>query len=269
MVDRGHGPPVVMIPGVQGRWEWMSPAVDALATRCRVVTGSLAGDRGSLGLLDPARGFASYLDWVDALLDAAGLEQAALCGVSYGGLIAAHFAANRPQRVRSLVLVSTPAPSWKPNCRVEWYLRAPRLMSPIFALSSPFRLYPEIAHAFPSFPERARFTVAHLLRVARHPFSPVRMAERVRLLPSVDFIADCRSIDRPTLVVTGTAGLDRVVPIASTQEYLRLVAGAKHAEIENTGHLGLVTKPLEFRDTVAGFVTAHDREARVTVRASA
>ncbi len=79
MVDRGHGPPVVMIPGVQGRWEWMSPAVDALATQCRVVTGSLAGDRGSLHLLDPARGFASYLDWVDALLDAAGLEQAALC----------------------------------------------------------------------------------------------------------------------------------------------------------------------------------------------
>ncbi len=247
----------------------MHPAVGALATQCRVVSGSLAGDRGSLGPLDSTRGFEGYLDWVEALFDAAGLEQASLCGVSYGGLIAVHFAARRPERIRSLALVSTPAPSWKPNCRVEWYLRAPRLMSPVFALSSPFRMYPEIARAFPNLAARASFTAAHLLRIARHPFSPPRMAERVRLLADVDFSADCRRITCPTLVVTGTDGLDRVVSVASTKEYLRLIPSAKHAEIGNTGHIGLVTKPLEFRDVVAGFVLAHDRGPRDAVRASA
>ena len=43
MLDVGSGPPVVVLPGVQGRWEWMRPAVGALAERCRVLTDSLPG----------------------------------------------------------------------------------------------------------------------------------------------------------------------------------------------------------------------------------
>jgi hypothetical protein len=42
IVDRGGGTPIVVIPGVQGRWEWMRPAIDALAHRSRVITFSLA-----------------------------------------------------------------------------------------------------------------------------------------------------------------------------------------------------------------------------------
>ena len=37
IVDVGSGPPVILVPGIQGRWEWMKPAVDALSARCRVV----------------------------------------------------------------------------------------------------------------------------------------------------------------------------------------------------------------------------------------
>ena len=40
--DEGSGPPIVVIPGVQGRWEWMRPALRALATHCRVISYSLA-----------------------------------------------------------------------------------------------------------------------------------------------------------------------------------------------------------------------------------
>ena len=44
MIDRGSGTPVVLVPGIQGRWEWMRPAVDALAARCRVLTFSLCDE---------------------------------------------------------------------------------------------------------------------------------------------------------------------------------------------------------------------------------
>ena len=37
IIDRGGGTPIVVIPGVQGRWEWMTPAIDAMAHRCRVI----------------------------------------------------------------------------------------------------------------------------------------------------------------------------------------------------------------------------------------
>ena len=30
MMDEGQGPAVIVIPGIQGRWEWMTPALDAL-----------------------------------------------------------------------------------------------------------------------------------------------------------------------------------------------------------------------------------------------
>ena len=93
IIDRGTGTPIVVIPGIQGRWEWMGPAIDALAARCRVITFSLADEPTSGAVFDERRGFWSYVDQISDALDAAGLDRAAICGVSYGGMIAAAFAA--------------------------------------------------------------------------------------------------------------------------------------------------------------------------------
>src|SRR5438034_219494 len=37
IVDRGSGPPLVLIPGLQGRWEYQHATVDALAETFRVL----------------------------------------------------------------------------------------------------------------------------------------------------------------------------------------------------------------------------------------
>ena len=270
MTDRGAGPPLVLVPGIQGRWEWMRPAVDALAAACRVIADSLPGEAGSIADTDPAVGFESYTTWIDRLLDRAGVRgQASLCGISYGGWIALHYAAARPERVRTLTLVSTPSPSWQPGCRVNRYLAAPRLMSPVFALGSPFRLYPEIAAAFPPLGARARFIADHLDRVLRHPFAPTRMAERVRFAGRVDFDADCARIAAPTQVITGVPGLDRVVDVDSTREYLRTIPGSRYDRIERTGHIGLVTRPERFADAVTRFIASPAVVAAAPLRISA
>ncbi len=258
MTDRGAGLPLVLVPGIQGRWEWMLPAVGALAARCRVISGSLPGDAGSVADIDPAVGFERYIQWLDILLERAGVPgPVSLCGVSYGGWIALHYAAVRPQRVRTLTLVSTPSPSWRPGCRVERYLAAPRLMAPAFALGSCFRLYPEIAAAVPSLPARTRFIANHLWRVMRYPAAPTRMAERARYADRVDFTADCTRVAAPTQVVTGAPGLDRVVEVASTQEYLRAIPGSRYDRLGRTGHMGLVTRSERFADVVTRFVQTH------------
>jgi hypothetical protein len=31
VIDVGHGPPLVLVPGIQGRWEYLRPAIEALA----------------------------------------------------------------------------------------------------------------------------------------------------------------------------------------------------------------------------------------------
>ncbi|MDG2041086.1 MAG: alpha/beta hydrolase [Ilumatobacter sp.] len=268
MVDIGSGPPLLLIPGVQGRWEWMGPAVDSLKDRCRVISFSLAGDPGSGRRFDPTRGFDNYVDQIEEALTYAGTDDVAVCGVSFGGLVALHWATRRPERTKALVLVSTPSPDFKPDCRIEWYLRAPRLLSPLFAAQSPFRLGPEIWRAFDGVADRARFTGRHLARIVRSPSSPTRMAERARLLAAMDFGEACGRVSAPTLVVTGEPGLDRVVPVAGTRSYADRISGARHATLTRTGHIGLVTKPERFADLVGQFVDETAGEALASAQIS-
>ena len=57
MFDLGHGPPVVVVPGLQGRWEWAKPALTELARTCRTISYTLSGDIGSGSTLQPELGF--------------------------------------------------------------------------------------------------------------------------------------------------------------------------------------------------------------------
>ena len=244
IIDVGSGPPLVIVPGVQGRWEWMKPGVDALAAHCRVVTFSLT---------DGSCGIDAYVDQVSAAMDARGLERATICGVSYGGLIAAAFAARRPERVSSLVLVSALPPSWQPDRRVRFYLRAPRLLAPLFCVAS-LRLYREIGAAHDTVAGGIRAAVQHGWRAATHLFSPSSMAKRVHMLEGLGLSSEVGRVAAPVLVVTGEERLDRVVPVRLTREYLTLFPHARVQTITRTGHLGLMTRPEEFTRIVAPFV---------------
>lgn len=266
IVDRGSGTPVVVIPGIQGRWEWMAPAIEALAQRCRVITFSLADEPSCGGRFDESLGFSCYVEQVREALDAASVGEAAICGVSYGGLIAAAFAARHPDRTASLVLVSALPPSWKPDARVKLYLRAPRLLTPLFLLAS-LRMYREIAAANSGAVRGLLAAIRHGWRVATHRFSPRRMARRARLLESVDLRHELLRVivpALPTLIITGEPSLDRVVPVAATHEYLQLWPHANTATIARTGHIGLITRPGEFARLVAPFVeqVARERDRR-------
>ncbi len=257
IIDRGGGTPIVVIPGVQGRWEWMKPAIDALAQRCRVVTFSLADEPSCGGRFDEACGFDSYVDQVRDALDAVGIRNAAVCGVSYGGLVAAAFAARYPERISSLVLVSALPAGWRPNARVSFYLRAPRLLTPVFMMAS-LRMYREIAAANDGVGSGVSAACRHGVRVLTHMFSPSRMARRVRLLEQADIRQElaqlpAASVQLPTLIVTGEPVLDNVVPVAATHEYLRVWPKASLATLAHTGHLGLITRPAAFANIVVPF----------------
>ena len=110
MIDRGTGIPTVLMPGIQGRWEWLAPAVDALAERCRVITFSLCDEPSSGFRFDPSLGIENYLKQLEEAFERAGIRQAVLIGTSYTGPIAAEFAARNPDFVRALILVSALPP---------------------------------------------------------------------------------------------------------------------------------------------------------------
>lgn len=257
MFDHGDGLPIVVIPGVQGRWEWMRPALDALARKCRTVSYSLCGDFGSGRTIDAAIGFENYLEQLDAVLEDAGLRQTALCGVSYGGLVALRYAATRPRRVTALILSSSPAPGWVPTEQQRRWVSRPWISAPAFIATSPGRLMPEIKAALPDWRRRIAFGARHAIRVAAAPMIPSLMASRVTWTERMDFGPDCANVNAPTLVITGEDELDRVVPVRITRNYAAMIAGARHEVVEGTGHIGLLTRPERYAALVSEFVYAN------------
>jgi pimeloyl-ACP methyl ester carboxylesterase len=248
---------VIVIPGLQGRWEWMAPALRELRRTCRVISYSLCGDAGSGVDVDPALGFDNYIRQLDDVYERTGVSRAVLCGVSYGGFIALRYAATRPERVAALVLVSAPAPGWQPSDRQRRYLARPRLLAPVFVLTAPARLWPEVRSAMPSWSARLRFAAAHTAVVLRAPLVPARAAARIAIQQAADFSGDGQRVQAPTLVVTGDDTLDRVVPPRVSRTYLEMIRGAKYAKLEGTGHIGMVTQPGRFAEIVSSFIHAN------------
>jgi 3-oxoadipate enol-lactonase len=250
IIDRGSGPPLVLIPGLQGRWEYMRPAVEALSASFRVLTFSLRAEH-----LD------GYAQQVAAVLEAKGVERAIICGVSFGGLVAVRFAALYPSKCSALVLASTPRPGLRLRPRHQIYLRAPWIFGPIFLAESPFRMRPEIVAAIPDARARRRFALQALRTLVSAPVSLTSMAARARLIMKVEVGDDCERITVPTLVVTGEPGLDHVVPVEGSSEYTRRIRDARAVVIERTGHLGTVTRPEVFCAIVRAFVEGHRHAA--------
>jgi pimeloyl-ACP methyl ester carboxylesterase len=254
IVQRGDGPALVLVPGIQGGWEYMRPAIDALAQSFRVITFSLCGERGS-GWGRP-RGMDDYADQVARALDVCHLQQAIVCGVSFGGLVALRFAARYTATTSALVLVSTPGPGFRLRPRHEWFARHPRLCGPLFIAGFPTRVGPELVRAIPDRRCLARFAWGQLSAFGRAGVSFPRMAERARLIGTLDTAADCARVSAPTLVVSGEPPLDHVVSAEGTCEYARLIQGARAVRLDRTGHLGAITRPDAFAAAVRDFVRA-------------
>jgi pimeloyl-ACP methyl ester carboxylesterase len=100
------GKPVILVHGFLLETSSFEPLIDALAQRgFRVI----AFDRPPFGLSDksPALdyGLNAQGDWVIGLMDAFGIQQAALVGHSAGARTVANAATRYPQRVRKLVMI--------------------------------------------------------------------------------------------------------------------------------------------------------------------
>ncbi len=101
-------PPLVLLPGGGGATSasWFAN-VEALSRTHRVYAVDLIGEPGrSTREADhPLRTVADLMAWLDALLDALDAGPTALCGHSYGGWIALHYALHAPGRVDRLALL--------------------------------------------------------------------------------------------------------------------------------------------------------------------
>jgi pimeloyl-ACP methyl ester carboxylesterase len=119
----GSGPVnLVLVPGWTSNLDmwWDNPKPAAWLRRLGEFAQIIVFDKRGTGLSDPtgnAPGMDQRMDDIRAVMDAAGIENAAVLGWSEGGTLAALFAASHPERCRALVLVEAFARfrSWFPT----------------------------------------------------------------------------------------------------------------------------------------------------------
>jgi pimeloyl-ACP methyl ester carboxylesterase len=108
LLEKGAGPPLVLIHGTGVNAAFFMPLLDKLEGIRAIVP-----DRPGCGLSDPIdlprrRYFQIAAEWVHRLLDALELNAAVLLGHSAGGVWALRYALAHPDRVKRLVLIGPP-----------------------------------------------------------------------------------------------------------------------------------------------------------------
>ena len=109
----GEGPhDVVVAPGFISHVElsWEQPALRRFLTRLAAFSRLVVFDKRGTGLSDPVASAPTLEERADdlrAVMDAAGMERAAVLGISEGGTMALMFAAGHPERTSALVLYGT------------------------------------------------------------------------------------------------------------------------------------------------------------------
>jgi pimeloyl-ACP methyl ester carboxylesterase len=105
-VERGEGPPLLLVHGLGGTWFHFRPLMAALARDFRVVAIDRPGSGYSTRRGDrpgtPREQAAWLLDFAEAL----GLDRPLVVGHSLGGAITLAMAVDSPQRIAGIVLIS-------------------------------------------------------------------------------------------------------------------------------------------------------------------
>lgn len=117
----GSGPPLVLLHclGVDHHfWDFAAP----LAARFTLLRYDLPG-HGETPVPRQPYQISDLSAQLAALLQAKGIYRASVAGISLGGLIAQHFAANHPRNVEKLVLIDT-TPRYTDDLRTMWVERA-------------------------------------------------------------------------------------------------------------------------------------------------
>ena len=111
VLEGGAGPPVVLLHGPGEFSAVWGRAIPDLATSHRVIVPDLPG-HGASGLPEGRLDLDRVLAWLGELIERTCDRPATVAGHLLGGAIALRFAANRPDRVRSLVLVDSFGLGW-------------------------------------------------------------------------------------------------------------------------------------------------------------
>ena len=235
--------PIVLVHGTMGKSEDWSRVVEKLSESRSVIrpdyTERVAGRNPEkvLAIKDLA-------DEVVAAARADGKQRFDLVGSSLGAAVTTYIAAEYPELVRSLVLISGFSRGADPRMSLQFRLWL-RLVSTDKTAFSKLLLLSGLSPGYLSaFDEPTLDRIIESF-IASTDWRPVEEIIRVDL--SLDVREYARRIRSPALLIT--AMHDQIVPPAYSEN---LIPGAKTIEI-NSGHLIFLEKPVELASAILAF----------------
>jgi len=245
----GDGTAIVLTHGLGDDLEYWQAVVETLARYHRVVRWDVRGFGGSDKPPGPYS-TAMFAADLGGLLDALRLERVHLVGISMGGVIAQQFALDRPERLRSLVLVSTSSEVGS-QATANWQRLADKIERDGFD--------PRSADASRSFsptfvarhPERVRAMAA---RTAAN--DPAAYAAAARAVSDYRWTAELARVTIPTLILQGLD--DQLTPPGGSVKMSRVLPHSRLLLIPETGHNLPLEQPAVFVNAVLAFTGALD-----------
>lgn len=250
----GDGPvALLVVPGfvshVELNWEYVffSYALERLAEFSQVVI----FDKRGCGLSDRTLGNGTLEDRIDdlrAVLDAAGVERAALLGISNGTPLATYFAATYPERVEALALYSGGCPGLHPEFdpAFEQVLTLVREF-----WTTGLVLHDNVIQRAPD----AEEAIKQLARFERYCCSPAVATETLRRGREADLRPFLPLVQAPTLVVNHRD--DPLVPLAEATYLAEHIPDARQIVLDGDFHISWQASDMDAPlDHIAQFLTA-------------
>jgi 3-oxoadipate enol-lactonase len=245
--DEGEGPAIVLLHGVGANHTLWNAVIPDLVGSFRVVAPDLRGHGRTPAPPGSEMTFDELARDVLGLLDAKGVPTAHLVGMSGGAFLALRMALDRPDRVKSLTMVSgaaycdnhtrSVAERW-----IETYTKegadpfALRLLKDVY--------YPDWIEEHLDFADQVR------AEVARTDYGPaVRWSRAMMKFDERNRIA---SVARPTLIIQAMD--DQVVDASHGRILRQSILDAQIRIFAETGHMIPIERPSETAAAVGKFV---------------
>lgn len=252
----GAGEPVVLLHGFGGSTYAWRKVMPGLAASFRVI----AIDLNGFGYTQRPKGFDSYTregqaDLVLRVMDALGIDKAHLAGHSYGGGISIWIASRHPERLRSLVLVDSSAPTYANDRRNRLLGLRPVASLAVRALLRPGSVRRSLINSVYDdslvTPELVR-EYYERLRIEGVLDAYVGLTGPVRTPPEPVLL---EQIDVPALVVWGSD--DKLISVDAGRRAAGRFPRGEFVVLERTGHIPMEERPEELLQILLPFLERH------------
>jgi pimeloyl-ACP methyl ester carboxylesterase len=253
---------LVFVPGFVSNIEhyWEMPQVPDVLNRLGSFARVVIFDKRGTGLSDPVGGpppLEQRMDDMQAVMDAAGLESAALFGISEGGPASVLFAATYPERTSALVLYGS-TPRFRTDSDISWGATDEQVEAIIAETSASWgdgALLGAFAPSAAGDPQMAEVWG----RFQRAGASPAMARGVMAALFEIDVRDVLPSIRVPTLILHRTG--DLIAPVEGARLMAERIPDARMVEFEGNDHVPFTGDFEPVTDEMEEFLTG-TRQAR-------